>query len=104
MSALRTPGGEGDQPPQPVMAAALAAEPAPAPATAADLVERFRTTLGEFMPQQEQVVIPDGFAIEGARVGLARLARLAALPPGALVAVFERTGVHGVLLRSATGA
>ena len=98
MSALRTPGGEGDQPPQPVMAAALAAQPAPAPAAAADAVERFRISLGDYMQTEERIVIPDDFAIEGARVGLAKLARLAALP-GALDAVFSRTGVHSVLLR-----
>ena len=94
MSAPRTPGGEGDQPPQPVMAAALAAQPAPAPAAAADAVERFRISLGECMQTEERIVVPDDFAIEGARVGLAKLARLAALPPGALDAVFSRTGVQ----------
>ena len=99
MSAPRTPGGEAVQPPQPVMAGALAAQPAPAPAAAADAVERFRTTLGEYMQTEERIVIPDEFAIEGARVGLAKLARLAALPPGALDAVFSRTGVHKRLMR-----
>ena len=98
MSAPRTPGGEGDQPPQPVMAAALAAQPAPAPAAAADAVERFRDSLGEYMQTEERIAIPDEFAIEGARVGLAKLARLAALP-GALDAVFSRTGVHKALLK-----
>ena len=79
------------------MAGALAAQPAPAPAAAADAVERFRTTLGEYMQTEERIVIPDEFAIEGARVGLEKLARLAALPPGALDAVFSRTGVHGLM-------
>ena len=98
MSAPRTPGGERDQPPQPVMAGALAAQPAPAPAAAADAVERFRDSLGEYMQTEERIAIPDEFAIEGARVGLAKLARLAALP-GALDAVFSRTGVHKILMR-----
>ena len=80
------------------MAGALAAQPAPAPAAETDAVERFRTTLGEYMQTEERIVIPDEFAIEGARVGLAKLARLAALP-GALDAVFSRTGVHKILMR-----
>ena len=84
------------------MAGALAAQPAPAPAAAAaaaDAVEQFRRSIDEFMPKEENVVIPAAFAAEGARVGLEKLARLAALPPGALDAVFSRTGVHSVLLR-----
>jgi len=80
------------------MAGALAGQPAPAPAAAADAVERFRDSLGDNMQTEERIVIPDEFAIEGARVGLAKLARLAALP-GALDAVFSRTGVHKALLK-----
>ena len=101
MSAPRTPGSEGDQPPQPVLppvilagpagvaavgpaAAEMAAQPAPAPAADADAVEQFRTTLGDFMQTEESIVIPDNFAIEGARVGLEKLH--APPPPGVLVA------------------
>ena len=96
------PGGE--QPPQPVlppaaeMAAALA-RPAPVPANA-DAVEQFRRSIDEFMPKEENVVIPAAFAAEGARVGIAALAELTAdaALPGALDAVFSRTGVHSRLM------
>ena len=53
------------------------------------------------MQTEERIVIPDEFAIEGARVGLAKLARLAALP-GALDAVFSRTGVHNYGARTSS--
>jgi hypothetical protein len=57
-------------------AAEMAAQPAPAPAADAGAAEQFLISLGEFMPQQENVVIPSGFAAEGARVGIAALAEL----------------------------
>ena len=108
MSAPRTPGGEGDQPPQPVMAGALAAQPAPAPATADGIdtiAAEIRAGLREHTDLMEDAV-GIRFSREAARA-TGGLDALAALPEPRLQDIFSRAGVSvllGNIYRMALGA
>ena len=110
MSAPHTPGGEAVQPPQPVMAGALAAQPAPpAPATA-DGIDTIAAEIRAGLREHTDLMMEDAvgirFSREAARA-TGGLDALAALPEPRLQDIFSRAGVSvllGNIYRMALGA